>query len=521
MYYIDIIHQVMKKNTIKNICLVRGPIIYEEGAFNNEATPPIGLAYLAGYLISKNLSVSIIDSIGEGLDKRNKLEKYAGFYSHGLSDIEIMQRIPKDTDLIGFQAMFSGEWPPNRDLLLKIKKNFPKAIIVLGGEHSSALPEFIFKDCPVVDYIIHGEGERSFFNLIDGLNNKVKSENINGVSFLNSEKKYTLGNSKDRIKDLDEIPWPHWPEGMLERYWTAGKSHGVLTERDMPMIASRGCPYQCTFCSNPQMWTTRYILRDPYEVIKEIKFYKEKYNITSVQFYDLTAITKKSWILEFTKELLKQKFKIFWSLPAGTRSEVLDNETLDLVKRSGCHYLVYAPESGSQRTLDKVKKRITIQKITESMYIAKKVGLTLRANLILGFPGEKRVDVIKTIIYGWKISFNGIDEVAYFLFSAYPGSEIFNNLLKDRKVFLNDDYFLELTSLNGKFNTLDPKTYNESMSSKELAIYRTVGMSIAYLLGYIRYPKRIFRTISNVFFKKKTASTVLEHRLKDAFNKAQ
>lgn len=509
------------KKKFKNICLVRGPIIYEDGAFNNEATPPIGLAYLAGFLISKNYKVSIVDSIGEGLNQRNKLNKYEGFFSHGLSDSQILDRIPKNTDLIGFQAMFSGEWPPNRDLLIKIKKKFPQSQIVLGGEHSSALPEFIFKDCPVIDFIIHGEGERSFFNLIDGLNNGINPENINGISFLNSSNEYTLGNSKDRIKDLDEIPWPHWPEGMLEKYWDAGKSHGVLTERDMPMIASRGCPYQCTFCSNPQMWTTRYILRDPQEVIKEIKFYKDKFDITSVQFYDLTAITKKSWILEFTKELLKQNFKILWSLPAGTRSEVLDLETLDLVKRSGCHYLVYAPESGSQKTLDNVKKRITVEKITESMLIAKDVGLTLRANLILGFPGEKRLDVLKTMIYGWKISLKGVDEVAYFLFSAYPGSEIFNNLLKQNKVTLNDAYFLELTSLNGKFNTLRPKTYNEFMSSLELALYRTIGMSIAYLIGYLRFPRRIFRTISNVFFKKNSASTVLEHRLKDAFTKIQ
>ena len=96
-----------------------------------------------------------------------------------------------------------------------------------------------------------------------------------------------------------------------------------------------------------------------------------------------------------------------------------------------------------------------------------------------------------------------------------------NNLLKEDKVKLNDAYFLELTSLNGKFNTLRPKTYNEYMPSLELALYRTIGMSVAYLIGYLRFPRRIFRTISNVFFKKNSASTVLEHRLKDAFTKIQ
>lgn len=504
---------------ISNVTLIRGPIIFEKGAFNNEATPPIGLAYLASYLKQKKFNVNIIDSIGEGLNKISEIDEFPNFFVHGLNDKQIISRIPKNTDLIGFQAMFSGEWPANKILLKKIRKKFPKVKIVIGGEHASALAKYNFTDCPEIDFIIHGEGERSFFNLLDGLNNKRDPADINGVSFMNKNRDLIEGNAKERIRDLDDIPRPYWPDGMLEKYWEAGKSHGVLTERDMPMIASRGCPYQCTFCSNPQMWTTRYILRDPLEVINEIKYYKEKYDITSVQFYDLTAITKRDWIIKFTTELLKLDFKILWSLPAGTRSEVLDLETLSLVKESGCHYLVYAPESGSQRTLEKIKKRITVKKITESMFIAKKVGITLRANLILGFPDEKRLDVWKTIFYGWRISFGGVDEVAYFLFSAYPGSEIFNNMLQENKVKIDDDYFLELTSLNGKFNTLSPKVYNKYMPAIELALYRTVGMTIAYLIGYLRFPQRMIRTISNVFLKKKTAATVLEHRLRDAFIK--
>src|SRR5207247_9203855 len=92
------------------------------------------------------------------------------------------------------------------------------------------------------------------------------------------------------IRYINASPWPYWPDGYLEKYWAAGKSYGVCSERDVPLMVSRGCPYQCTFCSSPQMWTTTYKLRDVDDVIAEIKHYQEQYDITAFQLYDLTAI---------------------------------------------------------------------------------------------------------------------------------------------------------------------------------------------------------------------------------------
>ena len=132
-------------------------------------------------------------------------------------------------------------------------------------------------------------------------------------------------------------------------------------------MGSRGCPYQCTFCSNPTMWTTRYIVRGIDDLIAEIKSYIERYDITALQFYDLTAITKKRWTIEFCERLMAEGIRIKWSLPSGTRSEALDAETLALLKKTGCNYLVYAPESGSPETLKAIKKRIELDRLTESV----------------------------------------------------------------------------------------------------------------------------------------------------------
>jgi anaerobic magnesium-protoporphyrin IX monomethyl ester cyclase len=287
------------------------------------------------------------------------------------------------------------------------------------------------------------------------------------------------------------------------------------------MLISRGCPFQCTLCSSPQMWTTLYKLRDVSDVVAEIKHYQQKYNITAVQLYDLTAITKRSWTIEFCQRLLDERISLKWSLPSGTRSEALDHETLELLRKTGCNYLVYAPESGSPNTLKRIKKKIHLERVTESMLEAKRQGLILRANLIIGFPGETREDIFQTLKYGLKLAVHGVDESSTNVFEPYPGSEIFESLISQGKVELNNDYFLGLTSMYSDFTKTDLITFNEAMTPKELARWRLVFMLVAYGLGYLLYPSRILRTLRNVFLESHDAATVLEHRLKDGLRKVR
>jgi len=264
------------------------------------------------------------------------------------------------------------------------------------------------------------------------------------------------------------------------------------------------------------MWTTRYILRDIDDLVAEIKAYTKRYDITSLQFYDLTAITKKRWTAEFCQRLIDEGLALGWTLPSGTRSEALDETTLSLMKEAGCTYLVYAPESGSERTLHRIKKRIKLKSLTHSVLTARRLGITVRANLIIGFPGETRADIFKTILYGLRLAILGVDEVPINLYSSYPGSEIFDELVASGKVELDDDYFLSLTSINSDFAAMNPMTLNEYVGPRELALYRLAAMSLNYGLGYLIYLPRIVRTLRNVFGDNAHAATVLEHRIKDA-----
>lgn len=501
----------------RNVALVRGPIVSAKDAFNNEATPPIGFAYIAGYLRPHGYRVEIVDGIGEALNHVYELADFPGYVAQGLQFEQLIARIPADVEVIGFSVIFSGEWPVTRQLIRFARARFPHALFVAGGEHATALTEYSLRDCPELDVIVRGEGEHTLLELLEATRVGADRATVSGIAWID-DGAYRQNGDLPRIRSLAEMPRPAWPDGLLEKYWAAGKSHGVLTERDMPMLASRGCPYRCTFCSSPQMWTTRYVLRDPADVLDEIEHYVTKYAITSVQFYDLTAIVKRDWIVRFCTEMMARGIKIHWSLPAGTRSEALDAETLRLVKASGCHYLVYAPESGSRSTLLRVKKRISLDRITESMITAARYGIVVRANIIIGLPGETRREIYETLSYVLSLTWRGVDEVAVFLFSPYPGSALYAELVASKAVTPSDAYFLSLTSLNGKFNTLSPTTVNEHTWPFELAAYRTATMAAAYAIGYARHPSRAARTLRSLL-SGAGAATVLEHRLRDALRR--
>ena len=506
-------------NKKTHVSLVRGPIVFGDGAINNEATPAIAFAYLSGYLRKYGYETTIVDAIAEGLNKTWPLKQYPGYNCHGLRFEEVISRIPSNSEVIGFSGMFSGEWPVMRDLINLVREHFPDALIVAGGEHITATTKYSLEDCPALDVCVRGEGEHTFYELLESYQESDDFTNIQGIAYLDDNGHYHQnGEETPRIRKIDEIPWPDWPEGHLEKFWSKGKSFGAGVGRDMPFLFSRGCPYRCTFCSNEGMYTTRYVLRELDDVIAEIKHYIKKYNIDSIQAYDLTAITKKSWIVAFCNRLIEENLQIKWSLPSGTRSEVLDDETLSLLKKTGCNYIVYAPESGSKRTLVNIKKRLKLSRLTESVLEAKKQKLVVRVNLIIGFPKETWRDVWNTIFYGLKMVVQGVDDVPLFIFSPYPGTAIEKDLLAAKKLAFSDEYFFSLTSLNSNFiSTKTAISYSPDISARKLGIVRAFFILMNYALSYLVYPNRILRTIKNL--RSNTATTVFEHRLKDLFNR--
>jgi len=499
------------------ITLIRPPIIFSATAYSTPVTLPIGLAYIASLLRQHNYSVSLVDCIGLDIDRITTSED-GRFKMQGASFEKAIAAIPPQSDIIGFSVMFSQEWPFIRNFIRAVRKAFPHATFVVGGEHITALPEYSLRDCPEINFAITGEGELSFLALCSAIRKKENLQAVPGVCYLQDGAFFS--NPKKRIVNVDEMPWPAWDLLQLEPYFQPNFTMGISHGRNLPILATRGCPYQCTFCSSATMWTTKYVMRKPEDVVDEIEYNIKQYGANGIDFFDLTAIVQKKWVMEFTEELKRRKIKIPWSLPSGTRSEALDSEVLSNLKETGMELLVYAPENGSARVLKEVKKRVNLRRMISSIKMAKKNQLTVKLNLVIGFPKEERIDVLKTALMMWYLAFNGVDDADLSLFSPYPGSELFRELSREKSIPVIDDSYFENLLVMYDFTFL--KSYCKAISGLELNIYRVIAMSIFYVISYLWFPTRIFRLLPFLLPSRQfIPRSILEQRLYDIVARAR
>ena len=198
----------------------------------------------------------------------------------------------------------------------------------------------------------------------------------------------------------------------------------------------------------------------------------------------------------------------------GTRSEALDEETLRAIYNSGCAYICYAPESGSKKSLNIIKKRVKLDRLIESIKTAVKIGHTVKLNFIIGFPHETLIDCLKSIFFGAYCALRfGVLDVNYAIFSAYPGSELFEKLKKEKKLNVDDNYFKNLSYQD----VTQTFSYCEHISGKMLAFLRFFGFSLSYITIYISRPIRIYNFFKNFFQKNFFPSNLFEQRIYDFY----
>ena len=187
-------------------------------------------------------------------------------------------------------------------------------------------------------------------------------------------------------------------------------------------------------------------------------------------------------------------------MPAGTRSEALDDEALELMILSGQKNISYAPESGSITTLEKIKKKIKIDTMKKSLGSALSKGMNVKLNLIMGFPNETTREIFQTLDFIKDAAVLGVHDVYVACFSPYPGSELFDQLHDNNQIVrMDDEYFLNLTSYSDIRHSY---SYSPHLSNRMLTFYRLGGMLMFYIISFTLHPKRIFRLFANVKNKK-------------------
>ncbi len=480
-----------------NITLLRPPSLLTAGQISLSLTPPLGMAYVAASLLKAGHKVQAIDGVGENVFQ---FVPYGGsFQLYGLGLREIVDRIDISSALIGVSAMFSHEWPHTRQLITMVRQRFPHTPIIIGGEHATALSRFILETTPEVDYCALGEGEDVAADLAHALERGDPPDRVAGLAYRQAGTIHTNG-LRPRLRQVDDIPLPAWHLFPLHNYLDNGLCSGAFRGRSMPITFTRGCPYECTFCSNPQMWTQLWKYRAPAKVVEEIQWLVQAYGAENFECCDLTAIVRKDWIVQFATLLINKNLNIAWQFPSGTRSEAIDAEVCDLLYRSGCRNLAYAPESGSPKVLKEVKKKVHLDGMIRSMRSAVKRGINVRVNLVLGFPDDTHRDVFATLKFIARLAWYGAHDITHFTFTPYPGSELFERLRAAGRIpQLDDRYFFDLLAMTDLRKTV---SYAERISARQLSFYRIFSLLWFYGLMFFLRPWRLIAIARNIFRQK-------------------
>ncbi len=476
------------------ICLIRPSIVIPANNITSMFTPPVGLAYVAGTLRDAGFDVRLIDGVGEALDVRQAWPNDCFLYGLGLE--EIVARIPAGARIIGISAGFSFEWPTCRQLVGMIRQRFPDALLVGGGEHVTAMPAESLMETDL-DIGVLGEGEETILEIAEALrDDALDPADVMGIVYRGDGGGIVETPRRPRRRDLDDIPWPAWDLIPMEGYLSKGYGFGVNRGRSMPLIASRGCPYQCTFCSNPGMWTTRWVARGVDDLLSEIEYYQRIYRATNFDFYDLTAIVKKKWIVEFCEKIAERGLKFTWQLPSGTRTEAIDAEVARLLHRSGCRNMSYSPESGSPSVLERIKKKISTDSVIASIRSAVGEGMNIKTNIMFGFPGETPREVLQSYRFIVRMALAGAHDLSIWAFSPYPGSELFDRLRADGRIVIDDAYY---DSLRSYADTSRTRSHSAHFSDRQLKALRYLGLMLFYGTSWLRRPRRPFTMLLNVY----------------------
>lgn len=447
------------------ICLIRPPAAESFRLATTTVSLPIGLAYVAAALEASGRAVAVVDAVAAAPTERTR---YFKGYLTGLRADQIVARVPASARLVGIPVLFTNEWPAIARLIDRLKEARPEVTVVLGGEHVTAMPELTLLTSRA-DVLVLGEGEETVVELAAALERGSPLSEIAGLAYREGGQ-VVVNPRRSRRTAVDEIAPPAWHLFDLDTYHRHRLVGGMYSSRKtIPILATRGCPYQCTYCSAPGMWTPTWIPRDPVRVVDEIESYVERWGATSFPFQDLTAIIQKKWIVEFCQELLRRDLDVVWQLPTGTRSEAIDAEVADLLRRTGMICMSYAPESGSDETRRLVKKKLKIERLMASLEAAVGAGLNVSCFFVVGFPHDTREQIAQTLPLMDQLADAGATDASCAFYMALPGTELFESLYDAGKIRLDRAYFRHILSA---MQLVATQTYCENLSRVELTLWK-------------------------------------------------
>lgn len=367
--------------------------------------PPLGIALLAAIIEKMGYFVKIIDCSAEDILPE-----------------DIAGRMEGEYDFVGISAL-SQSAPAAYEIARVVKSKNKNITVIVGGVHAAAMPEEVASN-PYVDICVRGEGEETIKEIIS----RVPLENIKGISYRKND---LIIHNPDReiIQDLDVYPLPAYHLLPMRRYRSM---MGVaIREPSIGLIISRGCPGECEYCF-PNSLGKKVRIKSQKKILEEMLLLKNNYGIREIDFYDDTFTFFKNIIIEVCNTLIDHRVGITWS--CLTRVDFIDADTLRLMKKAGCHQVMYGVESGSHKIRKKFKKNLNVD-FKKVFKMTQRIGIQIRATYMIGNYDETYNDVLQTIEFAKHLD----SDIAIFnVCTPYPGTTLYKRLDKEGRILTKE-----------------------------------------------------------------------------------
>lgn len=403
----------------------------------NRIQPGHGMALIAGNLRDLGHEVFIRDTALEG---------YNNIIPVGNNDLVFIGEEEKITkkfiddlrpDWVLVSILYSNLASHGKTIARIAKEVSPKIVTVLGGNHVNYNYNEVLSD-PYVDFVVIGECDFSVGELINTYHKGGDVGNVKGVAYMKNGKVFETGKS-DRINDLDTLPREAREFMNMEGYFELGLFHSPKGKNRVGNImATRGCPEKCTFCTTPDAWGNIVRWRSPQNVYEEIKELVEIYKVEEIQFDDDTLTANRKKLLELCDLIAPLDTR--WCTPNGikinyhSKNPEMQDYIYKKMHDSGCYQVTFAIESGNQEVLDRTKKRLPLETVKPAIESAKKAGLLVHTFWMVGFPDESFEQMEETIKYAEEVE---ADSYSVSITSPLPGTPLFDEVSRKR-LFIDD-----------------------------------------------------------------------------------
>lgn len=388
-----------------NVLLTHGYFLKEDEKEQNilRPYPPLGILYISAYLEQHGIATEVFDST---FSEKSLLKKHLinakptclAIYVNLMTKINVL-------DIISF---------------VKTSEELKDTTIILGG------PEVTYNTDGFLDhgadFLVIGEGEETMLELVAYIKegNKNEPRDINGIAFKDKTGKNCITTERAKLRDINQLPMPKRKAIDLFKYldlWK--KTHGSNT---ISVSTMRGCPYTCKWCSRA-VYGMSYRRRSPEKVVEELEWLQKEYNPDSFWFVDDVFTINHKWLNGFNEALRKKNLKI--SYECITRADRMNEEVVQVMKETGCFRVWIGAESGSQKIIDLMDRRVDVEKVREMITMAKKYKIESGTFIMLGYPGETETDIEETIHH-----LKSSDPDHFTITIAYPirGTELYQEV---------------------------------------------------------------------------------------------